>query len=45
MLVSEPALLKNTREGVFGVLTMSKTHGPDRGAGRKPVCLDTVQYS
>ena len=36
----EPGLLRNTETSLTGVLTRSKTHGPDKRIQRKPVFLD-----
>ena len=36
----EPGLLRNTETSLTGVLTRSKTHGPDKRIQRKPIFLD-----
>ena len=36
----EPGLLRNTEHSLTGVLTRSKTHGPDKKIQRKPIFLD-----
>ena len=36
----EPVLLRNSETSLTGVLTRSKTHGPDKRIQSKPVFLD-----
>ena len=36
----EPGLLRNTEHSLTGVLTRSKTHGPDKKIQRNPIFLD-----
>ena len=36
----QPGLLRNSETSLTGVLTRSKTHGPDKKIQRKPVFLD-----
>ena len=40
----EPGLLRNSETSLTGVLTSSKTHGPDKRIQRKPIFLDKCYW-